>query len=711
MTLRPRTRTWRVWATAFAVMGAWLLFAHVFVPWLIGWSYGGHGPAFLGKLVTGTSEHSLELYLGRWREVTRSLTFVLATICLAIATVTTFGSLVRAKGGAPLGREPQSSRWSRFRIRLLDLMPVAAWFGLVVGLGEAWYLAGRGFFVHQVIPGFRQVSVDSIWMVPVADVLIFAGLGVLIVLLGLLFERHRAFVSGVFVLSVTGALVLLRVPDRISAVAALILALGLAYRIAGYVSDKPGAFRSAARSSLIPLVGIWAIAAGVVRVSHGADGAGAPVRESSARSDRPNVILVILDTVRAASLGVYGHERQNTPNMERLAKRGILFERAISPSSWTLPSHATMFTGRFNHELGTSFLTPLDDTYPTLAEELASRGYATGGFVANLVFCTEWFGLGRGFERYVGQPIDLPMLLSSSWLVRHMAPKVRAKFGNHQPLIRKRATDVNDEFLRWLSEIEGRPYFAFLNYFDGHGPYLPPEPFNRLYWPSEQPRYWLGSDYASDFTPGELEQLQAAYDGSIAYLDDQLGRLIEALERRGHLQNTVVIVTSDHGESFGEHGTMGHGRSIYMTEIHVPLLVLLPDSAFAGTRLSDPVSLRNVAATVMDLVGDSEESRLPGVSLARHWTGNASDAAPIDGDYVFSQLAGKRSITLGRYHYWKDRQGNEELYDLTSDPDESVNLIGTGEEELTLRMRAELERAPGASETEPALETAARSFP
>ena len=683
-----------MWASVVGALLVWMLCAHALVPWVIEEAYHGRSLGFLNRFISGSSTHPLQQYLEQWRQTAKSVTFVFATIGLIVASIASFRSLVQARRDRAFASEDSGRGWSRLRARCGDLLPVAVWFGLVVGLGEAWYIAGRAYYVHQVIGGFRWVSRNSIWMAPAADLALFLGLALVVVAASLLLTRRRAFQVGMFVLSLAAGLILLLLPGRLHWLAALILALGLAYQFLGYARRNPGALYGATRASLLPLMAVWVTAAIAVSVWERPH-TDARTATQEVAADQPSVLLIILDTVRARSMGLYGHERRNTPTLERLASRGVVFDRAIATTSWTLPSHASMFTGRFNSELGTDQLTPLDDTYRTLAEELTARGFATGGFIANIFFCSDFFGLDRGFERYVDEKPGVPMLLGSAWVFRTGVPAVRKLRGNRHPLVRLRADWVNREFLDWLSEIGDRPFFAFLNYFDGHGPFLPPKPYDRLYWPEEQPRYWLGPS-AEVLSSDEVEQLNAAYDGSIAYLDAQLAALLEELEQAGRLQNTIVIVTSDHGESLTEHGKLGHGESVYMTEIRVPLLVLLPEGAYAGTRIGDPVSLRNVAATVMDLVGAGKGSPFPGYSLAPHWNGGAGNGGGMagrSGDYVLSELVGRKSLVMDDYHYWRDRQGNEELYDLSNDPEELHDLTETGNEELRLRMGAALDQA------------------
>ncbi len=188
----------------------------------------------------------------------------------------------------------------------------------------------------------------------------------------------------------------------------------------------------------------------------------------------------MLDTVRAKNLNVYGYNRPTSPNLSELAKRGARFDHARTAAAWTLPSHASMFTGRWAYELSTRLDRPLDGVYPTLAEYLRDHGYDTAGFAANTIFCTTWFGLDRGFLHYEDVAITpLEMLRSSHLgrcLTRKIFPSASCRDRPNAYFNRKDAATINRDFLAWLSRRpKGRPFFAFLNYYDAHDPYLIPE--------------------------------------------------------------------------------------------------------------------------------------------------------------------------------------------------------------------------------------------
>jgi arylsulfatase A-like enzyme len=314
----------------------------------------------------------------------------------------------------------------------------------------------------------------------------------------------------------------------------------------------------------------------------------------------PNVLLIVLDTVRADRLSLYGYERSTTPTLEQLARRGIRFDEARATAPWTLPSHASMFTGRWPHELGEEWMTPLRGTFPTLAEYLGDHGYATAGFVANTGYCSQETGLARGFTHYEDYLLEDLDPLRTSGLVEHFTSAISGiirtvDISSLRPLNRfvnewldpkrKHAALVRRAFLGWVSQRRetGRPFFAFLNFFDAHQQYLLP--------PGARHRFVTYPVTTQEFTvvyelwpfldkmklpPRYIGLARDAYDDCLGYLDEQLGLLFDALQRHGVLDRTLVVVTSDHGEGLGEHNLFDHGESLYRTEIRVPLVIRPP---------------------------------------------------------------------------------------------------------------------------------------
>ena len=415
--------------------------------------------------------------------------------------------------------------------------------------------------------------------------------------------------------------------------------------------------------------------------------------------EAPNVLLVVLDTVRADHLSLYGYSRETSPNLSRLARHGVVFKQARSTAPWTLPAHASMMTGRWPHELSTGINRPLDETHRTLAETLGARGYATAGFVANATYCGIETGLGRGFGHFEDHVLSLADVLWTSALGQRILlqvsfPPERRARGNPNDYHRKDAASIRHDLLSWVLRQGDRPFFAFLNLYDAHDPYIPPADFQR--------RFSGGAGSAADMailerwfitdkkklTSREIQFVLDAYDDGIAYLDEQLGLLFDDLERVGRLANTVVIVTADHGEHLGEHELYGHASSLYDAEIHVPLLVFLPGEAHAGQTVTSQVSLRDLAATVADLTGVGD-SPFPGRSLAHSWT---SDALPrpepslieVDAPVKSAPNQGRspvfrgpmKAVASGNQVYIKNGDGREELFDVESDVLQSRDLSG-----------------------------------
>ena len=356
---------------------------------------------------------------------------------------------------------------------------------------------------------------------------------------------------------------------------------------------------------------------------------------------------------------------------------------------------------------------------------LAQHGYATAGFVGNTYYCNSWYGLDRGFlhyEDYYEQNViispgeALRCSALGRWLIRLVgtAYNVRPETANTP----KNAERVNRDFLAWLDGNRGkRPFFAFLNYMDAHDPYLTPPGFDRHFGlKPESPadvetiRTWHHGRKPKDIARRDITLVSDAYDDCLAALDEQLGRLFAALEQNGVLDKTLVIVTADHGEEFGEHGLYGHGKSVYRPETQVPLLVFGPSGMRVpqGRTIAEPVSLRDVAATVVERLGLAGDSPLPGNSLASLWQPSAN--APATHSPVLSEVAIKTKVSHNSHRapalrgpmasliadgnvYIRDATGREELYDVAGDPSESNNLASSPAARPVLeRCRAALDR-------------------
>ena len=439
-----------------------------------------------------------------------------------------------------------------------------------------------------------------------------------------------------------------------------------------------------------------------------------------ASANSPNVIIITLDTVRAESLSLYGYERKTSPQLERLAQESAVFEQAIAPSSWTLPSHASMFTGRLYHELGSlGWTKPFRTSHLTLAEELGRRGYETAGFAANIAYCTRTYGLNRGMIHYEDYPVSLGQMILSSSMGQAItnSNSIRQAIGYYNNLNAKSADVINDDFFDWLSSREqNRPFFAFLNYFDAHEPLLPPAPFNKQFGSTDTNGDIMFQTTGVDFmnkaswSEANLANHRNSYDSSIAYLDDRLGILYNKLTEQKILDNTIVIITSDHGESFGEHGIFGHGNSLYFETLWVPLLIRFPSQVPRGVRIEQPVGLRDIPMTVLDLIGVNKgENSFPGQSLGRYWDKTANESKTDTNQMILSEISGAnwmeakapafkgevKSLVKDRYHYIRNSDGSEELYNLKTDPKELHSLAQTAEEQKIMEeFRSEMKKVP-----------------
>ncbi len=559
-------------------------------------------------------------------------------------------------------------------------------FGLLTGFGELLLLGVRKYVQHE----FLFTGADVIWSAPLVTGLVFGLVAVPIALFAFLLPRlvTPARTAGFFVF--LGAFSWFYLYPQFHRVAALVLAMGIGVQAARLlVTRQPALVRFSRWGAPVLLLLVALLGAGLHL------GRGWLERRSlaglgDAREGTPNVLLIVLDTVRDLDLSLYGYERPTTPALERFAARGFRFDRAFSTAPWTLPSHASMFTGRAVHEMAADWLVPLGGTWPTLAEALQAEGYVTAGFVANTNYTSAETGLARGFIHYEDYVPSPALLARNAALVRVFARNraFRRVIGDQDAIGRRSADDISGAFLGWLDHAPpDRPFFAFLNFYDAHRPYLPPEPFASRFIPEgtePDPRL------ARNAKPGDADRIEKtdwarnAYDGALAYLDDRLGRLLDSLAHRGLLDHTIVIVTSDHGEEFGEHGLFDHGNSVYRQATQVPLVIVAPRVPAGGTAAA-PVSLRDLPRTILDLALGRVDSTFPGRSLARFWTG--SDTMPDDPvlsevrkvirqpEWYPASQGDLAAVISGRYRYIRNLgSGTEELYDIETDPLEARDL-------------------------------------
>jgi arylsulfatase A-like enzyme len=577
--------------------------------------------------------------------------------------------------------------------RYVSVWRLAMWFGVMAGLGQALLVGLARLTTERLI----LIGADAVWMAPVVNVAIFALAAIPLQLLARRVARSAIVVAALSVFLFLALLGPFLIVPRVHSLAAIVLAAGIAVQGARLAAARERRLEGLVRWTLPAALIVTAALGVVLHVSRDIFASHVEASHPSAQGRPPNVVLVVLDTVRAQNLSLYGYERNTSPRLDAFARTGVVFERALSTSPWTLPSHANLFTGRLPHELSADWLAPLNNAHPTMAEVFAARGYATGGFVANVLYATAETGLGRGFARYKDYPLTAGTFVQSSWLAREMATLLKPVFHVDQ-LVHKTAADVNEEFLKWLETTPPQtPFFAFLNYFDAHAPYVSPPPFNTRFGSGGPPPNIM---VRRSWSPQEIQRSLDAYDSALAYVDDQLGRLVDSLRVQGLLQDTIVAVTSDHGEQFGEHGLFDHGNSLYRPVLQVPLIISFAAKVPQGVRISEPVTLADLPATLLELAGAGTDMRtLPGHSLQPHWT---SPHPPAEGGRALIAEVSKainmpewlpatkgpmKSVVLGGMHYIRNGDGREELYDFDRDVGEVENLVGRAE------ARAALERS------------------
>lgn len=364
-----------------------------------------------------------------------------------------------------------------------------------------------------------------------------------------------------------------------------------------------------------------------------------PASSTPGNSSPASVVLITLDTVRADRLGCYGYARAETPSLDRLARDSVRFASAYTVVPITLPSHAVILTGTYPMWNGVrDFTSPgLPAGIPTLAEVLKQRGYSTGAFVSAFVLNSMW-GLNRGFDLYDDE-----------------SPTAGAP-GNDPFLVMRPGDATTSRMLAWLDKHSQKPFFVWLHLYDAHSPYRSPEPYRSRH--GDRP-----------------------YDGAIAFDDAQVGRVLDALRRKGLYDRSLVIVTSDHGESLGEHGEAEHGFFVYNATLRVPLIVKWPRSSGRGRVVTEAVSSIDLASTIAQAAGvpAAAERSFQGKALTRFLGDQTASPEPVYAESYYARDSfgwhELRSLVTGKFKYIDAPQA--ELYDLEHDPAEQSNIAAT----------------------------------
>jgi arylsulfatase A-like enzyme len=444
-------------------------------------------------------------------------------------------------------------------------------------------------------------------------------------------------------------------------------------------------------------------------------------------SSRPNVLLLVFDTLRADALSCYDDDAVETPAFDRVAESGTLFETAFTAGPWTTPAHGTLFSGRWPSDTGFGGRQPwMPEDVPLLAEVLRDAGYDTVG-VPGPPWMASSSGMDRGFDWYYEIHQEMAERPSLAWAKQLLTrPEIRRDFWR----MLTRGNDYYNE-LRIEQFQEGvggatPPVFGMMNLTTVHAPYDPPRPYKTAETPElVRPRLPILEEFTdtpgriarddvrpervfavadgaetenirlryyedpSYVTPAELSLVRRWYDASVRYLDDQLGRILDWLDERGLREDTVLVLTSDHGELFGEHGVTYHGRFLYDDLLHVPLVMAGPGVP-AGVRRDDLVSLADVFATVcgltgvpapetagIDLFGDERRDAVFAEQFFWETTRELAAADEVSPETVADFEIGRKSIRTRDYRFETGSDGRETLYELpgetpVTDPDPAL---------------------------------------
>jgi arylsulfatase A-like enzyme len=601
---------------------------------------------------------------------------------------------------------------------LLDSLTVSLWFGVVTGVVE-----GFGLLLFQRINWERwapmvHMSVPILWFSPLVDCLFFAILALPVIAVTRLFPRLPLIRSLAFLFSGLAVYDWLTLTGRLQSRSRWLLALGIAVTLVRWLAKHEAEAMRFWRRTVLWIAAAVIFMCVAIRGQRWMAERSAMAQLPVAAPGTPNVLVIVVDTLRADHLSCYGNARPTSPNIDRLAREGVLFENAVSAGSWTYPTHISLVTGlyEFQHGLGNVPPAPIFGSdkkglngHATIAEELQKYGFRTGAFSANRAFFVSNLGFDRGFSRFddyfysIADTFIRTILGQEAARIYHK-PKVKqrlrrlglerwidlgtqgfASYGTPQTIVRKPANIINNEVLRWIDHSPSdRPFFAFLNYFDVHDPYGGPRSFTK-----------------PDWDKGDMVE---EYDAGIKYVDDSIGRLITELDRRNLSRNTMIIVVSDHGESLGNHQLQGHGQTLYWGLIHVPLIVWYPGHVPSGVRITRPVSSTAIPATIMEMLGDNTKTfQGPPLNwlwqkpqVAADWPTPVAELAQnkfltrddksAAGRRATSQTGSLKSLNTPEWHLiTHDTEGNQ-LYSWISDPEETNNLIDTPEGKITSRI-------------------------
>ena len=516
-----------------------------------------------------------------------------------------------------------------FCVKLFLLVPAGAHWLRGGGLDQ---FLGEGFYA--------KLAIGRALIVP--NLIVGGAVAVLVGVAQFALRRRATITSALWMIVGFGLLVnvgvllaALRIPDAWSmrvvarnvgrellwdGAALQFLAVGVAAGIAALLARLRASARWTALSAAAVAVGLALL---VLTPPSTASLRSAPSRQidigdTSSLRGVQNVLFISIDSLRADRLGCYGNSRATSPTLDRLAREGVRFSNTMSTTSWTLPSHMSMMTGRYVLDHGVlDDSDRLSDSVPTLAEQLKAKGLTTGGIVS-MLFLGSRYGFNRGFDDYDDHSI--PSADEYDALHDEPAPKVTAL-----------AT-------KWLQQHAHQPFFLFLHFWDVHYDYVPPPPYDTMFDPDYRGsitgrNFYYNKKVRKGMNPRDLEDIIALYDGEIRWVDDHIAKIVGVLDDLGISDRTAVIVTADHGDEFFEHGSKGHRRTLYQEVVHVPLIMRIPGVA-PGRVIDAPTSLVDIMPTILSLVGAQIPPGVDGVSLLPALLGRG---APDEGS-VYAEL-------------------------------------------------------------------------
>ncbi len=565
----------------------------------------------------------------------------------------------------------------------------AAWWGLLIGTVKALGFVTT-YLLHATFVG--NIS-PYLWTIPLIDAVVTGLLGLVFYIFARLFGVRpglRATLTFFFCVVFVAASIIgvgTMVTRRLVLWASILLAIGVGVQAARFANRRP-AFVHRLMVITAPLMIVLSLLLGaVIHGSYLWNQHKLLSTLPAAKDGAPNVLLIVMDTVRAQSLSLYGHPRPTTPNLEKWAARGVVFDNAVTAAPFTLNSHTAMFTGLYSSQFDADWYHPLGDKYPVLAQVLHDNGYYTVGVAANCSLLGVQTGLNRGFAWYTSHVLGPVNLL------------VSAITFNYSHSREMESAQVNARLLDWIdNDNDGaHPFFAFLNYNDCHSPYHLPMPEDTTDPAAFKRRQktmttWCENAFKATEPPTNTEMIKVcktSYETCIHNLDSDINSLLAGLEMRGLLKNTIVIIVADHGEQFGEHGLVQHADSVYHPAIHVPLIIIPPNCPAAGRRVEQLVTLRDLPSTILDLL-KLDHGGISGDSMASAMGADPNFKLPDAPIYSYiskgivlsrwhpNSRAGVGAVFVDNMEYMHSILGNE-MYDWMKDPLEQNNLVDSPE--------------------------------